>query len=246
MGNVKNLIIIPTYNEEVSIGILLKKLVNLRKNISVHEFDILIVDDNSPDKTINIVKSFDTTWIYLEVRSSKKGLADAYKFGFNWASNNAYDYVIEMDADGSHQVEDLCKIFEVDQKYDLVIGSRWISGGAIENWSFLRKIISKYGNLYEKFALGINIKDSTSGFRRLKISTLPSLNLDNILSRGYGFQIEVAARFFYKNYDVIEVPITFIDREFGKSKMTATIALEAFYNITKIGVSRILARLLQK
>ena len=238
MGHSSTLIIIPTFNEEGSIGTLLKQLATIQMNNSISQFEVLVVDDNSPDKTIEIIKSLNYEWVNLEVRPKKDGLGNAYKFGFNWASQRNYDFAIEMDADGSHQADDLFKLLTAEEKFDLVIGSRWIPNGKIVNWSIYRKLISRLGNIYAKKMLGMKISDSTSGFRRLRLSKLTQINLDSISSKGYGFQIEIAFAFWISGFMIQEVPIAFVEREFGKSKMSFSIAAEAFRTITFLALAR--------
>jgi dolichol-phosphate mannosyltransferase len=238
MGHSSTLVIIPTFNEEESIGTLLNHLAAIQMSNSISQFEVLVVDDNSPDKTIEIIKSFDYEWVNLEVRPKKDGLGNAYKFGFNWAFQHGYDYAIEMDADGSHQVDDLVKLLKAEEKIDLVIGSRWVPEGKIVNWPIYRRLISRLGNVYAKKMLGIKINDSTSGFRRLRISKLSRINLDSITSKGYGFQIEITFAFWKNGFLIQEVPISFLEREFGESKMTLGIAAETFWNVTLLSLTR--------
>ena len=233
MHKPETLIIIPTYFEEETIGELLTKLKKLRESLTENQFDVLVVDDNSQDKTIEIVKSFELDWTNYIVRPKKDGLGNAYKHGFKWAKERGYEFVIEMDADGSHRVDDLPKLLTVDKNVDLVLGSRWISGGGIVNWPISRQILSKFGNFYARTLLRLPIKDSTGGFRRIKISSLFKLDFDLISPQGYGFQVAVSYLFFKNEFKIVEVPIIFIERERGQSKMTTAIAIEAFKYVTK-------------
>ena len=197
-----------------------------------------MIDDNSSDQTVAIIKELDFEWVNLKVRLKKEGLGNAYKFGFNWASENQYMYVVEMDADGSHRTDDLLKILAADETFDLVIGSRWIQNGTITNWSLHRRLISCLGNIYAKKLLGMKVDDSTSGFRRLRLSKLAQLDLDSITSKGYGFQIEITFAFWLSGSMILEVPINFLEREFGKSKMSFRIAVEAFRTVTFLSLKR--------
>ncbi len=233
------LIIIPTFNEEKSIGILLSQLATLRLVDTESSFEVLIVDDNSDDLTHSTVQELQFPWVELHVRPKKDGLGSAYKYGFTWARKMGYGFVIEMDADGSHRVQDLPQILNASSEFDLVLGSRWVKGGSIVNWPILRRVVSKVGNMYAQIVLGMDIKDSTSGFRRMRLSTLNILDIDSVLSKGYGFQVEVAYRFWKNNFRIKQVPIKFIEREFGSSKMTVMIAAEAFINIGTLGLKRI-------
>jgi len=236
------LIIIPTFNEEKSIGILLSQLASLKLVDAESSFEVLIVDDNSDDLTHATVQELHFPWVELHVRPKKDGLGSAYKYGFTWAKKRGYEFVIEMDADGSHRVQDLPEILNASSEFDLVLGSRWVKGGSIVNWPIQRRIISKVGNMYAQIVLAMDIKDSTSGFRRMRLSSLNFLEVDSVLSKGYGFQVEVAYRFWKNNFRIKQVPIKFIEREFGSSKMTSFIALEAFLNIGALGIKRIFER----
>ena len=238
------LIIIPTYKEESTIGVLLQKLENFRINNKTILFDALVVDDNSPDETVKNIIKFEFPWVKLSKRNSKTGLGSAYKYGFKIAHEAGYSFVIQMDADGSHRVEDLEQLLNADFQFDLVVGSRWIPNGSVAGWSIHRKIISILGNKYANFMLGMRIKDSTSGFRRVRVSPELITRLESFSAKGYGFQIEVAYHFSKQTKGVLEVPITFVERESGDSKMTLGIALEAFKRVTYLGFNRLLKILL--
>ena len=228
----KFLLIIPTYNEIKNITRLIQ---NVHKLIQAQNLnlEILVVDDNSPDGTSQAVKNLDLEFVEVLDRPAKNGLGEAYKDAFDWARMRGFDYVIEMDADFSHQVDDLLKLIQADLSFDLVIGSRWIAGGKVINWPFYRILISRAGNFYAKTLLRLRVKDLTSGFRRISIAALSSLDLSQVQSSGYGFQVEVANLFIKSGKSVLEVPITFVERTTGKSKMTTSIALEAFLNVTR-------------
>ncbi len=228
----KFLLVIPTYNEAESIGSLLLELSPL-------DVDVLIVDDGSPDGTAQIAKSHGVS--VLE-REKKLGLGSAYRAGFAWGLARGYDYLIEMDADGSHQVSDLERLIGASANFDLTIGSRWVVEGEIENWSKARVALSRSANKYVQIALGISIKDSTSGFRIYSALILRQMKVETMVSEGYCFQIEMTRKALRHGATVAEIPITFIEREFGKSKMSLAIALEAALRTTAWGFLRLFGR----
>jgi dolichol-phosphate mannosyltransferase len=224
----KTLVIMPTFNEIESLSGTVKAL-----RESADQVDLLIVDDNSPDGTGNLADSLADQRTFVLHRSAKNGLGAAYLEGFNWAKQKGYEVVVEMDADGSHRAQDLKIILAKIEQADLVIGSRWIAGGSVENWPAYRKAISKLGNFYAKFMLRTKINDMTAGYRAFKISFLDQLDLEGIASRGYAFQVEMALRAVRAGGVVVEVPITFVERTHGSSKMTTAIVLEALWLVTK-------------
>ena len=231
--------IIPTYNEVESLPILLRALSVLRK-----DFNYLVVDDGSPDGTADICEKLKSEIPGLEVlrRSKKSGLGSAYRDGYRFALEKNFDAVIQIDADGSHQVSDLPKLltqFESEPKVDLVIGSRWIKGGSVLNWSKHREALSRLANIYSNLLLGLGVKDSTAGFRVYKTSAIKKLNLSNIKSEGYCFQIEMTREVKKIGGVISEVPITFVERQFGKSKMSGNIVIEAMLRVTYWGLTRI-------
>ena len=228
----KILVVIPTYNEAQSIGDLLTQL----KDLPV---DILVIDDGSPDGTSNIVRS---QGIEVIERAGKQGLGSAYRTGFAVGIERGYEYIIEMDADGSHQVSDLKTMMEWIGSADLLIGSRWVQDGAISNWSKFREYLSKSANRYADIMLNLGIADTTSGFRIYSVELLKKMELGSIRSEGYCFQIEMTRRAIARGGSVAEIPITFIERVHGKSKMSAAIALEAVIRITAWGLLRVLGR----
>ncbi len=228
----KFLVVIPTYNEAQSIGRLLLDL----KSFDV---DVLIVDDGSPDGTAEVARSHGALVVS---RVKKLGLGSAYRAGFAWALARDYEFVIQMDADGSHQVSDLANLISVAHSADVIIGSRWVKGGAIKNWSKGREILSRSANAYSQFMLGFSIKDSTAGFRIYSKKILRTMEVETILSEGYCFQIEMTRRAINCGAKVREVPITFIERKFGQSKMSFSIAIEAIWRITIWGFSSLLGR----
>ncbi len=228
----KFLVVIPTYNEAESIGSLLLELSRL-------DVDVLIVDDGSPDGTAKIAKSHGVNMLE---REKKLGLGNAYRAGFAWGLARGYDYLIEMDADGSHQVSDLARLIGTSANFDLTIGSRWVEGGDIENWSKVRETLSRTANKYVQIALGISIKDSTSGFRIYSAPMLRQMKVESMASEGYCFQIEMTRKALLHGATVAEIPITFIEREFGKSKMSLAIAVEAVLRTTAWGFLRLFGR----
>ncbi len=231
--------IIPTYNEAQSLPILLRELSLLRK-----DFNFLVVDDSSPDGSADICEKLKAKIPNLQVlkRSKKSGLGSAYRDGFRYAIEKNFDAVIQIDADGSHQVSDLSRLlnkFESVHSLDLVIGSRWITGGSVLNWSKHREALSRLANIYSNFLLGLGINDSTAGFRVYKTSAIKKLNLEGIKSEGYCFQIEMTREIKKIGGVISEVPITFVERRFGKSKMSGKIVLEAMLRVTYWGLLRI-------
>jgi dolichol-phosphate mannosyltransferase len=231
----KYLVVIPTYNEAKTIAKTLTEVLGLDANLS-----ILVVDDSSPDGTQAIVReSFGSDpRVNLLVRSAKQGLGIAYLEGFEWAFRRDYDFIVEMDADGSHRAKDLVKLLQASLAADLVIGSRWVVGGEVLNWQASRALISKIGNRYAKFMLGTSILDMTSGFRVYRANFLKQLVAEPVSSHGYSFQVELAYR-ASKLGKVIEEPITFVERLDGKSKMTLAIVLEALTKVTFWGLKRV-------
>lgn len=218
----------PTFNEIDSLKISVQALRD-----SANDVDLLIVDDNSPDGTGKLADSLTDSRTFVLHRESKAGLGAAYLAGFAWAKKNGYEAVVEMDADGSHRAEDLAKLLSGIQNADLVIGSRWVPGGKVENWPAYRIAISKLGNSYARFMLRTKIQDMTAGFRVYRISFLDRLDLAGVAARGYAFQVEMALRSVKAGGVVLEVPIVFVERAHGRSKMTTAIVLEALWLVTK-------------
>lgn len=228
----KLLTVIPTYNECENIEAIIEKIFSVvDKNIS-----ILVVDDSSPDNTAFIVEKLRKKYpnLYLMIRAQKAGLATAYTEGFKWGIDNGYDTFLEMDADFSHNPEYIPEMIEKIKYYDVVIGSRIIKGGGSENRTIFRDILTRAGSLYSSFILNCPIKDLTGGFNMWTLEALEKINLCNIISYGYCFQIEMKYKAFKKGCKIIEVPIIFCDRKAGKSKMSMKIFLEALINIFKI------------
>ena len=237
------LVIIPTYNESESIESLLKRLNTARMQISdKFEIDILIVDDNSPDQTAVIAKNLQFSGLKVLSRQHKSGLGPAYLAGFKQGLLEKYDYFVEMDADLSHQPEQLIDLLNAASKADLVIGTRWIPGGSVVNWPKRRKWISKLGTGYASFALNLPYKDLTSGYRVLPREFLSQLDFSLIETRGYGFQIEMALKAIESGFGIKQVPITFVERENGYSKMSLAIIWEAWSMVTVWALRRLIKR----
>lgn len=239
----KVLVLIPTYNEEESIGNLLNRLQSVREQIAnLYEIDILIVDDGSPDNTIKIVKSLDYSRISILQRSEKKGLGPAYLAGFSEGLKADYDFFVEMDADLSHQPEELPNLLEQATDQNFVIGTRWMPGGSVVNWPKKRQFISKMGTKYASFALKLPYRDLTSGYRVIPRSFLEKIDFSKIETRGYGFQVEMAIKARNNGLNIVEVPITFVERENGHSKMSMAIVWEAWKMVTIWGFLRLVKR----
>ena len=237
------LVVIPTYNESESIESLLKRLNSARMQISdKFEIDILIVDDNSPDQTAVIAKNLQFSGLKVLSRQHKSGLGPAYLAGFKQGLLEKYDYFVEMDADLSHQPEQLMDLLNAASKVDLVIGTRWIPGGSVVNWPKRRKWISKLGTGYASFALNLPYKDLTSGYRVLPREFLSQLDFSLIETRGYGFQIEMALKAIESGFGIKQVPITFVERENGYSKMSLAIIWEAWSMVTIWALRRLIKR----
>jgi len=237
------LILIPTYNESENIKNLLSRLVaariNLSKNFAV---DFLVIDDSSPDKTAQIAKSITIERLSVLIRDKKTGLGPAYLAGFKQGLTGDYDYFVEMDADLSHQPEQLINLLHAADEKSLVIGTRWMPGGSVVNWPARRKFISRVGTWYASFVLKLPYQDLTSGFRVLPREFLEKLNFNEIETRGYGFQIEMALKAVESGFEIKQVPITFVEREYGRSKMSLLIVLESWLMVSKYGFKRIFSR----
>jgi glycosyltransferase involved in cell wall biosynthesis len=232
---VKYLVVIPTYNEAETIVETVTLIIALMPELSV-----LVVDDSSPDGTGALVtQAFaNQPRVHLLTREQKQGLGLAYLDGFQWAFDKGFEFVIEMDADGSHRPADLVSLIEASCTADLVIGSRWINGGEVKNWPWFRKLVSRIGNRYAQAMLGTRILDMTSGFRVYRSVFLQQLVSEPVSSHGYSFQVELAYR-ASRTGSVVEVPITFVERVNGKSKMTLAIVLEALTKVTFWGIKRV-------
>ena len=228
-----SLLLIPTYNEALNIRTLINEI-----RSSFPALQILVIDDNSSDGTAEIIKQLivNDNKIELLSRPEKTGLGNAYRAGFAWGLERNFEYFIEMDADHSHRVADLEKLLGQADKYDLTIGSRWIKGGQIIGWAKHREILSRFGSGYSRILLGLKVRDCTSGFRVFSRKAIEVICLGNIESNGYGFQVETLYRLHEAGLPVGEVPITFVERREGVSKMHSGIVFEAMWNVTKWGV----------
>jgi len=236
---VKTLVIMPTYNEAGNIEKSVELLFKFNPAVS-----LLIVDDSSPDGTGAIADRLAKANKSISVlhRKGKEGLGAAYLAGFDWGFSKKFDVMVEMDADGSHRAEDLPKLLAMAAKNDLVIGSRYVRGGKTLNWPFYRQWLSRGGNIYARVMLGSNINDMTAGFRAFRADFLKQLDLAGVNARGYSFQIEMAYRTLQAKGRVAEVPITFVEREIGTSKMSTDIVIEALKLMTKFGIQRVFRR----
>jgi dolichol-phosphate mannosyltransferase len=232
-------VLIPTYNERDNLA-----GVVARVRTVVPGLDIVVLDDNSPDGTGALADDLAAADDHVHVlhRPGKAGLGAAYLEGFQWALDRSYDAVIEMDADGSHQPEHLPSLIEAAQHADVVIGSRWIPGGAIVNWPWHRKALSVGGNIYTRVLLGMPVHDATAGFRLYRTEALRTMGLGDVASQGYCFQVDLTWRAVRAGLVVVEVPITFVEREVGSSKMSRSIMTESLRRITGWGVGHRVAQ----
>jgi len=247
MSATKVLIVSPTYNEIESIGNLISRITTVRHQLAArsnehsYDIDLLIVDDNSPDGTARYVKQEQNSgnkWLHLLERPGKGGLGPAYIAGFTWGLTHDYDVLCEIDADLSHQPEELVNLLDALDGHDMAIGTRWIPGGSVVNWPVIRQLISRIGTGYARFALRLDLRDITSGYRAFHREVLENIDLNSIHSQGYCFQIEVALRAHRTGYSIAQVPITFVERVGGVSKMSKKIVAEALWNVTKWGFGR--------
>lgn len=233
----KNLVIIPTYNEIENIDKMVRTVFGLTR-----EFELLIVDDGSPDGTASKVKELQKEFpnkLHIEERKGKLGLGTAYIHGFKWALARDYDFIFEMDCDFSHDPKDLTRLLEAcENKADVAVGSRYCAGGKISNWPFGRILMSYFASVYVRFVLWIPVKDTTAGFKCYKRKVLETINLDAIRFMGYAFQIEMKYRAYKKGFKIVEVPIMFTDRVLGESKMSTKIFKEAFLGVIQMRFSK--------
>jgi dolichol-phosphate mannosyltransferase len=224
----------PTYNERENLEAMAGRV-----RASVPDADLLVVDDNSPDGTGELADKLAAGDSHVRVlhRPGKGGLGAAYLAGFGWALEQDYGAVVEMDADGSHQPEQLPLLLDALTNADLVLGSRYVPGGRVLNWPKSREIISRGGNIYVRMMLGVGLKDATGGYRVYRADTLRAIGLDEVESQGYCFQVDLALRALHAGLRVVEVPITFVERVHGASKMSRSIVLEAFWMVGRWGMA---------
>ncbi|POS01251.1 polyprenol monophosphomannose synthase [Flavobacterium croceum] len=237
------LVIIPTYNEIENIESIIRAVFSLQKR-----FHILIVDDNSPDKTADKVKQLQEEFpenLFLEIRQKKSGLGTAYVHGFKWALQHQYEYIYEMDADFSHNPHDLEKLYDACHldTADLAIGSRYVTGVNVVNWPLNRVLLSYFASVYVRLITGMKIMDATAGFICYRKSVLEAINLDKIKFIGYAFQIEMKYRAFCKNFNIKEVPVIFTDRTKGQSKMSGAIIKEAVFGVISLRIRKLFNKL---
>jgi dolichol-phosphate mannosyltransferase len=227
------LVIIPTYNEAENL-----RLITERVRRAVPSVDILVADDNSPDGTGAIADELAASdnHIFVLHRPGKQGLGAAYVAGFGWAKDKGYDIVVEMDADGSHAPEELPKLLDTLRGVDVVLGTRYVPGGSVHNWPLHRLALSRGGNLYIRMALGMPFKDATGGYRAYRMAVLDAIDVATVASQGYSFQVELAWRAYRHGFRIAEVPITFVERERGASKMSGNIFKEQLLRVTGWGL----------
>jgi len=237
-----SIVIIPTYNEIENIETIIRTVFSLNKS-----FHILVVDDNSPDKTAAKVVELQSEFkdqLFLEIREKKAGLGTAYVFGFKWALNKKYDYIFEMDADFSHNPTDLEKLYQAcEEGAEVAIGSRYATGVNVVNWPLSRVLLSYFASYYVKKITGMKIHDATAGFMCYRRNVLENINLDKIKFIGYAFQIEMKYMAYCKNFKIVEVPIIFTDRTKGQSKMSNSIIKEAIFGVISLRISQLFNRL---
>jgi dolichol-phosphate mannosyltransferase len=227
-------IVMPTYNERQNLEGMASRI-----REAIPDVDLLVVDDNSPDGTGDLADKLAEVDPHVHVmhRLEKAGLGRAYVAGFTWALDRGYDLIVEMDADGSHRPEDLPRLLKAVTQADAVIGSRYVPGGTVVNWPKSREFLSRGANIYNRLMLGVRIKDATGGFRVYKAGTLRKIDLTSIDSAGYCFQIDMTLRVLQAGLVLTEVPITFVERELGASKMSNTVIIEAFTRVAQWGIS---------
>lgn len=228
----KVLVVVPTYNEADNV-----RQITARLRAAVPEAHLLIADDNSPDGTGEIADELVAGDEHVHVlhRPGKQGLGGAYIAGFRWALERNYDVMVEMDADGSHAPEELPRLLNALRDADLVLGARWVPGGKVVNWPRRRELLSRGATLYTRMALGLPLRDATAGFRAYRREVLEKIDLNAVASQGYCFQIDLAVRTWRAGFRVAEVPITFLERERGQSKMSSNIIREALWRVTVWG-----------
>jgi dolichol-phosphate mannosyltransferase len=235
------LVIIPTYNERENIAAIVARV-----RAATPDVDVLVVDDNSPDGTGRVADDLaaSDSAVFVLHRTGKTGLGSAYGAAFRWGLERDYARLVEMDADGSHQPEQLPALLSAaDAGADVVLGSRWIPGGGVENWPAYRELLSRGGSAYSRIVLGLPQRDVTGGYRVLTAHALSSIRLEDVHSQGYGFQVDLLFHAARAELTIVEVPITFVERRFGVSKMTGGIVLEAMLRVTLWGIGALPGRL---
>ena len=234
------LVIIPTYNERENLETIVGRV-----RAAVPAAEVLVADDASPDGTGEIADRLAAgdEQVHVLHRSAKEGLGAAYIAGFRWGIEHGFDVLVEMDADGSHQPEELPRLLSALEGNDLVIGSRWVSGGQVRNWPKNREILSRGANIYSRLMLGIPVHDATGGYRAYRATTLSKIGIEDVTSQGYCFQVDLTLRTVRGGLRVAEVPITFVERTRGASKMSRAVIIEAFRRVTRWGLEHHLGRL---
>ncbi|WP_329453880.1 polyprenol monophosphomannose synthase [Streptomyces sp. NBC_01497] len=235
MSALRILVVTPTYNEAANIRDVTRRLC-----LAVPQADLLIADDNSPDGTGRIADELAAAYEQVHVlhRRGKEGLGAAYLAGFSWGMERGYDVLVEMDADGSHRPEELPRLLTaIAEGADLVLGSRWVPGGRVVNWPRSREWLSRAGSAYARLLLGLTARDVTGGYRAFRVHTLNGVGLHTVRSQGYCFQVDLLRRTAARGFSVAEVPITFVEREHGVSKMSRAIVAEALWRVTLWGAA---------
>jgi dolichol-phosphate mannosyltransferase len=227
------LVIIPTFQERENLSSIVGRV-----RASVPTAHVLVADDNSPDGTGKVADELasDDDQVHVLHRAAKEGLGAAYVAGFEWALDEGYDVIVEMDADGSHQPEQLPRLLDALETADVVLGSRWVPGGEVSNWPKSREFLSRGGNMYTRIVLGLPLRDATGGYRAYRAKVLRAFDLTTVRSQGYCFQVDLAWRSWQRGYRVVEVPITFVERVLGASKMSRKIVFEALWRVTLWGL----------
>ena len=227
------LVIIPTFQERENLALIVGRV-----RASVPTAHVLVADDNSPDGTGKVADELasDDDQVHVLHRAAKEGLGAAYVAGFEWALDEGYDVIVEMDADGSHQPEQLPRLLDALETADVVLGSRWVPGGEVSNWPKSREFLSRGGNMYTRVVLRLPLRDATGGYRAYRAKVLRAFDLTTVRSQGYCFQVDLAWRSWRRGYRVVEVPITFVERVLGASKMSRRIVFEALWRVTLWGL----------
>jgi dolichol-phosphate mannosyltransferase len=244
VGDRRFLVALPTYNERDNLPRVVEAIAAVRHEVPF-EGDVLVIDDNSPDGTGSVADRLaaEIDWLQVLHRPAKLGLGPAYVAGFRWALERDYSHVLQMDADLSHPVSALPRMLAESETADLALGSRYVDGGEIQNWGVLRRAISAAGSLYARVLLSARIRDLTGGFKCYRADVLRTIDLDSIHTKGYAFQIETTYRALQAGFHVVEVPIRFVDREVGGSKMSRAIVLEAIWKVPALRIAALTGKL---